>query len=191
MRFYTVHANPARKDVDQRIILVKEGFAWWAFFAPLLWLVYRRVWIALPLYLAGAITLFAILFYGGLPPMVMSAASSALFIGLPALLIPTPDTALALLATLFALLCGFEANDLRRFHLKRRGYAVVDVVAARNEVEAERAYFGERPFSAASVSGGRVPGAGTSATPASLRFQTSEPVTGLFDSADAHDNRHP
>lgn len=191
MRFYTVHANPARKDADQRIILVKEGFAWWAFFMPVLWIVYRRVWIGLPLYFAGAIALFIILFYGGLPPVIMSAASSALIFGMPAMLIPTPDMALALLATLFALLCGFEANDLRRFHLKRRGYAVVDVVAAKNEVEAERAYFGERPFSAASVSGSRAPGPGAPAQPVRFSFQTSEPVTGLFDPADTRDNRHP
>lgn len=192
MRFYTVHANPARKELDQRIVLVKEGFAWWAFFTPLLWTFYRRVWIALPLYFLGAAGLFLILFYGGFDPYVMSAATSTLVIGLPVTLVPAPDLALALLSLLFALLCGFEANDLRRFHLKRRGYALVDVVAARNEAEAERSYFTARP-APENLSGSSIPGGGGGGyvRPASLAFQTSEPVTGLFDAADARDNRHP
>src|SRR5262245_30883358 len=119
MRFYTVHSNPARKDEDQRIILVKEGFAWWAFFAPLAWLVYRRVWIAVPLYFGCAVALFVVLLYGGFDPATLGAATGALLVGLPVTLTPAPDLALALLAFLLALLCGFEANDLRRFHLKR------------------------------------------------------------------------
>jgi len=190
MRFYTVHANPARSDVDQRIVLVKEGFAWWAFFTPLLWTLYRRVWIAVPLYFLGATGLFLILFYGGFDPLTMSAATSTLILGLPVTLVPTPDVALALLSLLFALLCGYEANDLRRFHLKRRGYALVDVVAARNEAEAERSYFTQRP-TMPGASSGTSTGTPSGLRTASCRFESSEPVTGLFDPADARDNRHP
>jgi hypothetical protein len=146
MRFYTVHENPARRNEDDRVILVREGFSFGAFFIPVLWAIYRRAWIAIPVYvaLAGLIMVLLIMFDAG--RWTLEYAMGALGAGLPVLLAAHPHPALAALAALVAAVLGFEGNDLRRFMLARRGYRVVDVVAASSLVEAERAYFGAKGF---------------------------------------------
>ena len=49
MTTYTVHeALIPPRELDRRaddIVFVKEGFSWWAFLAPLPWLLYRRLWL--------------------------------------------------------------------------------------------------------------------------------------------------
>lgn len=146
MRFYTVHENPTRRNEDDRVVLVREGFSFGAFFIPLLWAIYRRAWIAIPAYvaLAGLLMVLLIMFDAG--NWTLQYALGALGTGFPLLLGLHPHPAVASLAVLITALLGFEANDLRRFALARRGYRVVDVVAANSLVEAERAYFGARGF---------------------------------------------
>jgi hypothetical protein len=149
MRFYTIHENPARRNEDDRVVLVREGFSFGGFFIPVLWALYRRAWIVLPVYaaLAGLVMVLLVMFGAG--RWTLEYAMGALGIGMPVLLVAHPHPAIAALAALIAALMGFEANDLRRFMLARRGYRVVDVVAAPSLVEAERAYFGAKGFPAA------------------------------------------
>jgi hypothetical protein len=145
-RFYTVHENPGKRQEDERVILVREGFSAGAFFIPVFWAIYRRAWIAIPAYvaLAGLTMVLLVMFDAG--RFTLQYALGALSAGMPVLLIAHPHPAIGALAVLIAALLGFEGNDLRRFMLARRGYRVVDVVAGTSLIEAERAYFGARGF---------------------------------------------
>ena len=145
-RFYTVHEDAARRNEDDRVVLVREGFSFGAFFIPLLWALYRRAWVVIPAYvaLAGLIMVLFVMFDAG--RWTLQYALGALGAGVPLLMIAHPHPAVGVLALLMAGLLGFEGNDLRRFMLARRGYRVVDVVAGTSLVDAERAYFGTRGF---------------------------------------------
>lgn len=122
MRLYTVHemsgaAGPKAARGDD-VEFVHEGFCWPAFFAGLLWLLYKRLWLASLLYLIVA-TLLAV---------------AIMFMGLAA---PGP----LLCAVAFHFLLAGEANDIHRWTLSRRGYREIAVVGGRNLVEAERDFF--------------------------------------------------
>ena len=113
MRFYTVHARPARPAEDPDFVLVRESFSWSAcLFAPL-WAVLNRQWQFLLAYVAVA--------------AVMGWLDAYL------------DERLTLLASLLlAVVCGLVAHDVRRWSLTRSGYRLLGVVTGRDEAEAER-----------------------------------------------------
>lgn len=146
MRFYTVHENPARRNEDDRIVFVPEGFSLGAFLFPLFWALHRRAWLAVPAYvaLAGLLLVLVVMFDAG--RITFQYALGALAVGVPLLLVLHPSPALGALAIIITAIFAFEANDLRRFFLARRGYKFVDVVAAPSLMEAERRYFAARGF---------------------------------------------
>lgn len=98
-------------------VLVREGFSWGAFLFGALWLLGHRAYIPAALALAAAI-LIASLTKGG------------------------EATALELL---LALALGFFGRDLVRFSLDHRGYALVHLVAARDEDGALARLLSRRP----------------------------------------------
>jgi hypothetical protein len=122
MAIYTVLAPAARGDEARPdpfgTVFVKDGFCWPALFIPLLWLIYRRMWLVLVLYLAAAAAL-TLAFRG--------TGGDGDFGGL----------ILLALHVLFAL----EANNLRRWTLERNGYRMVGLAEGRNLEEAEVRFF--------------------------------------------------
>jgi hypothetical protein len=104
MRVFTVHARMGEKP---RTYLVREGFSVWAFLFGPLWLLARRLWLALLGYL------------------LVGAAISAL---------PDPWEGWAVLA--LQLLLGFHARDLERWTLGRRGFVSGGVVVGNDEDDA-------------------------------------------------------
>ncbi|MBV9652923.1 MAG: DUF2628 domain-containing protein [Acetobacteraceae bacterium] len=84
--------------------LVREGFSWGAFFFGWIWLLAHRAWIAAALWLAGTIVVIVL----------------------------TPAAARPLVGVAIAVLQGLFGNDLRRWSLERRGFALAHVVAARD-----------------------------------------------------------
>jgi hypothetical protein len=102
----------------EKLAFVKEGFSWPAFFVPLLWLLYYRMWIEFALLLAVYLVLPFL--FGTEPAGQALAAWASLAIGV-----------------VFA----FEANDLRTASLARRGYRLQGVASGRDRTEAERAFF--------------------------------------------------
>jgi len=117
MSIYTVHVPAA--DLDRplavsRAVFVREGFNWGAFFFAPLWCIFRRSWLGLFLWIAAV--------------AIMSAFANWLNV-----------SQLAVAAGEFAvhLLFGFEAAQLRRRSLTRRGYVFADVVSADRRSEAE------------------------------------------------------
>jgi Protein of unknown function (DUF2628) len=124
MTLYTVLAPPERAADAQpdplKLVFVKEGFCWPALVIPLAWLVFRRMWLILALYVAIAV---------GLTVLAQNIGGAI------------PTTIYVLLRLLFAL----EGNGLRRWTLEGAGYRLFDVVEGRRLWEAELRYFLDRP----------------------------------------------
>jgi Protein of unknown function (DUF2628) len=122
MPTYTVHAPPPKADEKtsdpQRFLFVRDGFHFWAFLLGPLWLIYRRLWLVLVLYLVVA--------------GVLGGALAALH---------APATLQLAFDLLIALLVGFEAATLRRWTLERRGWRTLGFVVADDEENAERRFF--------------------------------------------------
>jgi hypothetical protein len=119
---YAVYEPPAgTKDLTERaekLAFVKEGFSWPAFFIPLLWLLYQRMWIEFTVLL---------LIYIGVS-VAIGADSQA--------------QALSFWINLaISVLFAFEANDLREASLRRRGYRFAGTASGRSRTDAERFFF--------------------------------------------------
>lgn len=138
MQTFTVHLPDAtRRDAAtlEKADFVPDGFSWAAFAFGEFWLVYRRLWIALALYLVVL--------------AIVTGLGVALSLG------SGPSLALAFLMHLFL---GLEGNQIRRLALERAGRPAVEIVAARTLPEAEAKFFAEaarlRP---AATGGGSLP----------------------------------
>ena len=119
---YTVHERQGDTgeiaERADRIIFVKEGFAWLALLMPALWLLYHRLWLALIGFIAMIIALQAIL----------TAAQIANDVS---------GWAILAVSAMFALL----ANDVRRWTLDMRGFRLVEPVSGRDLEECEHRFF--------------------------------------------------
>jgi hypothetical protein len=162
MAVYTIHQPPLRKgetspDPD-RFVLVRDGFYFWAFVFGPIWMIWRRLWLTLVLYIV---------------------AITGLEIGLRVLGVGAPMRMLVMLAV--ALLVGLEAATLQRWTLGRRGWKNVGVVVGDDVESAERRFF-------ATWIDGAQPAAQSDAgkPPAAPRMQISggSDVLGLFPEAD-------
>lgn len=122
MKIYTVHhrqeASGSLTGLGEDVVLVKEGFSWPAFFVPLIWLIYKRMWIVLAFYVAATAGL-----------MVLAQS------------IIMPESAVFVATLVLNLILGLEGNDLYRWTLGRRRYREQAVVVGRNLVTAEQRYF--------------------------------------------------
>ena len=123
MPAYTVHEPPPRDGDDpaaatDRFVFVRDKFSMWAFlFAPL-WMVWRRLWLVLLIYLVAMLALQAGLWALGVPGGARFAV-----------------------VLLVNVLIGFEAATLRRWTLTRRRWISHGVVVADDEESAERRFF--------------------------------------------------
>ena len=112
MPVFTVHEPPPRDGDDEaaaadRFVFVRDKFSLWAFlFAPL-WMLWRRLWIVLLLYIVVMAALQAGLW-------ALGASSGVKFA----------------VGVLVSLLIGFEASSLRRWTYARRNWISHGVVVA-------------------------------------------------------------
>ena len=124
MPTYTVHALPPRAGETasdpQRFVFVRDGFHFWAFVLAPLWLLFRRLWLALLGYI-----------------VVNALAGGILY------LLGVSGSFRVLASTLIALLLGFEAATLWRWTLARRRWQMLGFVVGDDEENAERRFFGE------------------------------------------------
>ena len=102
---------------DSPPLLVREGFSWGALIFGPFWLAAHRAWIPAALSLAAAILIAALT--GG------------------------PAQAALLLCLAFWL--GVTGNDLRRWSIRLRGYALFQVISARSELDALGRLLERRP----------------------------------------------
>lgn len=118
MKIYTVHSLPWSAASDGDLIIVREGFSWWALIFGPLWALWHGLW-------RTAIVLVAIsLAIGALAGLLGMAADAATWLQL-----------------VVQIGFGLWANDLRRMGLARRGYVERAVVAGGSLQEAEQRYF--------------------------------------------------
>ena len=122
VKSYTVHEpdNPPA-DVLERangVVFVKDGFAWLAAAFPPIWCIANSVWLVFLGYLiaVGLISLATAYLPGG-----------AAWGGLAAFA--------------FNLIFAFEANNLKRWTLARKGYRMIGTVSGYNELDCERRFF--------------------------------------------------
>ncbi len=148
------HAIPGDPDALERSEIVRDGFSWWAFITPMLWLFWHRHWV---------LGIVAALVVG-----LVGVALSALGLRTGAILG---------VEILMHLLFGFEAASLRRLVYERRGRPVGDVVTAVDAADAEAKSFARwlGPPDATSP-GSRA----TSRTTSRAYATSSEPIIGLF-----------
>ncbi|MCB1498709.1 MAG: DUF2628 domain-containing protein [Bauldia sp.] len=119
MALYTVHAPRSAEGAatdPADLVFVKDGFCWPALFIPLVWLVWRRLWLVLLLYVVGLVGL-----------SILSGLAG--------------DTASTAVTLLFAVWFALEANGLRRWTLERTGRGMVGVVEGRTAETAECRWF--------------------------------------------------
>src|SRR5215471_3116249 len=122
MPTYTVHAPPPKSgetnSAPERFVFVRDGFYFWAFLLGPLWLLWRRLWLALLGYVAVGIALGVLLYVLGLSSGVTTVA-----------------------AILISLLVGLEASTLWRWTLARRGWASLGFAVGDDRENAERHFF--------------------------------------------------
>lgn len=119
MAAFTVMTPPPSGDdlTDaERVAFIKDGFSWPALFVPVLWAIYHRLWLVLVLLIAA-------------------------IVAIEALALGVDDRAGAVAAVAFSFLFALEANLLRRWTLRRRGWRMTGIVVGRNRDDNERRYF--------------------------------------------------
>lgn len=123
MKSYLLYAprNAAARDdkAVQGLSVIRDAFSWTAFFVPVAWFLYFRCWLAA---IADLIVMTGVLVLARFLPV---EAGSVLLV-------------LLVVRAFIAL----EANAVRGWTLRRKGFRLVDVVVAANLAEAERALLG-------------------------------------------------
>jgi len=120
MRVFTAYEKPgpAGPGADSDVVLVEEGGSFKAMFLPLIWPLFHRMWIILAaqfLIIVAFILLSTLSEDAGLVMLVAAGAASVMM--------------------------GLNANDLRRWSLRQRGYVFTGIVAGHDVAEAEQRLF--------------------------------------------------
>ena len=119
MRIYTVQQGPDPRSAGDDIEFVREGFSWGAFFFTLAWSLYHGLWIVFVIVLVASALLSGVMALAGFDGFGRGAVWFAA-----------------------SLLFGYEANNLRRWTLKRRGWRQVGIASGRALADAEHRFFG-------------------------------------------------
>jgi len=128
---YTVHEpSDGPRDRFERaeaLVFVRDGFSWMAALLTPFWMIAHRLWLALIGYLVVVVGLQLLLAMLGMPQRAVGWVMVAVH-----------------------LLVGFEGDAIRRWTLRRRGYALVGSVSGRGLDECERRFFdawlNDRPY---------------------------------------------
>jgi hypothetical protein len=113
-KFYSVYVPKGSVKPLEEAVLVQEGFNIWAFIFTAFWELYKKAWLE-----AFAIFLLFVL-----------AAAVTFKFGL----------AMWVFRLGIQLVTGFEASEIHKSALKRRGYLLYSIICARNEGEALKKY---------------------------------------------------
>jgi hypothetical protein len=124
MPTFTIHQPPPRKDeavaAPERFVFVRDGFYFWAFVLPPLWLLLHGLWLVLVGYFIVNFAFGVLLFVAGVSATMKFLAGF-----------------------LVALLMGFEAPSLWRWTLARRGWKTLGFVVGDKAEMAERRFYAE------------------------------------------------
>ena len=115
-----VALEPYTGDLDtaqETAVLVRDGFHFWAFLAPVLWCLIHGLWLE---------TLASLAFLAGVTALDIYFDPGNGFIWVMGLV--------------FQIWCGLEAGNLKAWALRRRGFSEWGPVEAKNKCEAELRY---------------------------------------------------
>lgn len=110
------NASANRLESAEQLVFVRDGFSWFAAAVPALFLLVKRMWLDLIVFMAGA----------GLLVWAFTAAGA-----------PNIGNALLLIAQI---VLGFEAGMLHGAALERRGFRFVGTVSGRSAEDCERRF---------------------------------------------------
>lgn len=164
MAVYTVHQPPLREGETapntDRFVFVRDGFYFWAFLFGPVWVIWRRLWLVLVLYVVALIA-----------------------IGMAMRHVEANSWVQSLVTFTMMILVGLEAGTLRRWTLARRGWKNVGVVVGDDLEAAERRFFADWMERGASRAR---PAAAKPQVAAGIRAPTTSgpDVLGLFPEAD-------
>lgn len=116
-KIFTVYEKPEAAEPTDRVLLLRDGFSFWALTLTVVWLTANRMWWGLMLYVAAAITLSAVC------DLLHVSELSSLFAQL----------------WLQAML-AYHAYDVQGWALRRRGYKMAGILCAESEMHAQRRY---------------------------------------------------
>lgn len=130
MKIYTVHVRRQGLDPERDLVLVREGFSFWAFLFSFLWLLWNRLWLA-------AVVLIAV-------QVIIAGAVYWLSANEPAILVVDLFT---------SIIIGLIGHDLKRWKLAQTGFVEEGVVSGRNIDDATRRYLDDHPDLAYAMAG--------------------------------------
>lgn len=117
-KIYVVYEKPEASEPTERVELVREGFALWAFILGILWLLGKRLWVLASMYFA------VIIVCAVLTELLQFSEGGKLALQL-----------------WVQFMFGFHAYDLEGWWLKRRGYRFAGIIAAESVNAATRRYY--------------------------------------------------
>lgn len=117
-KIYNAYEKPEAAEITERVVLVREGFSFWAFGLNALWLLMQRMWLLFGLYVLAVVAL--------------SLITAALGMS---------SVATMMVQLWLQLMLGFHAYDFQGALLKRRGYRLAGVIVAPDDMAAERRYY--------------------------------------------------
>ena len=165
MPAYVIYEKPglSLEETIASAVLVKDKFSWPAFLLPILWMLFKKLWWVLPVYL---FVLFAM-------------SLSDLYL---------PLWASMLTSFFVALLIGLEAPNLVGWSLERKGYREVLTLYAENKDHCEALYIRERTRLAENGQWPSAPGESVSPSPKLTKRggppPSNQPVIGLFPNSE-------
>lgn len=117
-KIFAVYEKPEASDPADRVVLLREGFAFWAFIFTVFWLIAKQRWWVLGMYIAVA--------------TVVAWGSELLHLS---------EISAMLLQLWLQLILGYHASDFEAWVLKRRGYRLAGLLAAESEMTAAQRYY--------------------------------------------------
>jgi hypothetical protein len=134
MKIYTVHVKENNPDALEDIVLVEEGFSWYATILHVFWALYNKMWA-----LSAVIFVFEVIF-------AMLETSS--FIN---------SEVIDAVRCGFLLLIGANFNDWYRDYLDKKDYIFQEVVSGKNEDDARYKYITDMLHRTTLTSGNATP----------------------------------
>lgn len=124
MKIYTVYVKRKAENPVESAYFVPEAFNWWAIIFPvnIFWSLSHRCWLFLALTLIYTSTSFMADSFSRETNMIIGSLKLA-----------------------FLPFLGIWANDFWRLSLRRRGYEIDSVIAARDDTEAQMRYLENSP----------------------------------------------
>ncbi len=117
-KIYQVYEKPEAAEPADRVVLLREGFSFWAFLLQLVWVLTNRMWLV-------AAGFFATM-------VAVQVAGQALHLSV---------LSLEMLQLLLQFLLGYHAYDLQGWCLTRKGYRRGGILVAESESAAEQRYY--------------------------------------------------